>query len=133
MASGITFTFIGINETILNLNRMSVELMPIIAGALNQEHETIMTMAKERTPVLTGALRSSGHIVQPRITGRTVKSLGAFGGTAAPYAVRVHENLSAFHSNGRSKFYESASLERKGKVKFTIKGAISRYLASRAI
>jgi hypothetical protein len=49
------------------------------------------------TPIQTGALRASGHVEPPEIdpAGATV-SFG-YGGASAPYAVYVHENLSAYH------------------------------------
>jgi hypothetical protein len=35
----------------------------------------------------------------------------AFGGPAAPYAIKVHEDLEAFHRVGQAKFLESVLLE----------------------
>ena len=45
------------------------------------------------------------------IQGSAIVSHGGFGGPAAPYAVFVHEDLSARHATGAAKFYESALLE----------------------
>jgi len=87
------------------------ELEAAAAGEIQAEHELIMTEAKLRTPVDTGALRGSGH-VQPTVReGTALVSRGGFGGPAAPYAVYVHENLTARHPVGRAKFYESALVE----------------------
>jgi hypothetical protein len=121
---------IGVTETIRALSRMGVDLLPIIAAALNEQHEEIMTLAKERTPVDTGALRASGHVVPPRIVARSIQSIGAFGGTAAPYAVVVHENLAAFHRVGRAKYYQSAVQERTSKIAPAIRNAVRGYLVS---
>lgn len=37
-------------------------------------------------------------------------------GYSAPYAVYVHENLEAYHSNGQAKFLEQPARERKGDI-----------------
>lgn len=75
--------------------------------ALRAEAEIEMTEAKKRTPVDTGALRGSGHVTGPSISGRDISVELKFGGPAAPYAVRVHEDLQAFHQVGQAKFLES--------------------------
>jgi len=123
-------TVTGVSRTIRTLSRMGEDLLPIIAAALNEEHEKIMTLAKERTPVDTGALRASGHVVPPRIVARSIQSIGAFGGTAAPYAIVVHENLSAFHRVGRSKFYESAVQDRVSNIGPAVRNAVRGYLVT---
>lgn len=120
----------GITQTIRALSRMGEDLLPIIAAALNEQHESIMTLAKERTPVDTGALRASGHVVPPRIIARSIQSIGAFGGTAAPYAIIVHENLTAFHRVGRSKYYQSAVQDRTSKIGPAVRNAVRGYLVS---
>lgn len=75
------------------------------ASALYEEAELVMGDAKEQTPVDTGALRASGHVAQPTTTGdRSVVEMG-FGGAAAPYAVIVHEDLSAAHAPGTNAKY----------------------------
>jgi hypothetical protein len=130
--TSISIQITGLDETIRNFRTMASGVVPVLAAALNQEHEVIMTKAKERTPVLTGALRASGHVVPPVILTRTIKSIGAFGGTAAPYAVAVHEDLNAFHHVGRAKFYESAVREQRAQVRTAAKDAVHRYIASRA-
>jgi hypothetical protein len=88
------------------------ERMPLeLAAALYQEAEIEMTEAKERTPVDTGALRSSGYVTPPSISGTRVTVELGFGGSAAPYAIYVHEDLDAFHTTGQAKYLESVLME----------------------
>ncbi len=87
-------------------------MFPVVAGnAMRAEAEIEMTEAKERTPVLTGALKASGHVVGPEITSRDITVVLRFGGPAIPYAIVVHENLSAYHRVGQAKYLESVIRE----------------------
>jgi hypothetical protein len=78
----------------------------VIAPALYQEAEAIMTQAKMLTPVDTGALRASGHVRRPVVSAQSVSVTLGFGGTAAPYAVYVHEDLTKRHPVGQAKYLE---------------------------
>jgi hypothetical protein len=80
----------------------------VLAAALYQEAETVMTQAKGLTPVDTGALRASGHVEPPVLQGDTVTVTLGFG---TDYAVYVHENLTARHPVGEAKFLERPVLE----------------------
>lgn len=82
-----------------------------IIRALYVETEVEVKEVKMRTPVDKGPLRASVHQVGPTRQGRTIYSLIAAGGPAAPYAIYVHENLEAFHKVGQAKFIESVILE----------------------
>lgn len=87
----------------------------VLANALHQEAETIMTKAKLLTPVDTsphpphaGQLRASGHVLPPVIQGDTVTVTLGFG---TDYAVYVHEILTSRHPIGQAKFLEQPALE----------------------
>ncbi len=71
------------------------EAVRATAGAIQVEHERIMTAAKARVPVDLGTLRASGHVWPTVREGRRLVSRGGFGGPAAPYAVVVHEGRHA--------------------------------------
>lgn len=64
-----------------------------VTGALVEEGNKLLRDVKERfVPVDAGTLRASGFVRGPRTLGnRTVVEIG-FGGPAAPYALKVHEN-----------------------------------------
>lgn len=86
--------------------------LPEEAGrALREEAEIEMTEAKQRTPVLTGALRASGRVEGPDIQGYNIEVKMRFGGPSVNYAIKVHENLEAYHRNGQAKFLESTLRE----------------------
>ena len=59
-------------------------------------------------PVDTGALRSSGQVVGPDTQGKVEIR---YGGAAAPYAVRQHEELNYRHDVGEAR-YLTRALER---------------------
>lgn len=128
MANGITLSLSGLSDAINRLNNLGSNVSPIIGVALNQVHEEMMTLAKERTPVDTGALRASGHVIPPTISGGKVKSVGGFGGTSVNYAIMVHENLNVHHRVGQAKFYESAVNDKSDKIIPTIRIKILTFM-----
>ncbi len=75
-----------------------------ITKHLTQEAEGIMTAAKQLVPVDTGNLRASGFVRFPEIGRKKVNVQLGFGGPAAAYALRVHEDLNAFHTVGTAKY-----------------------------
>jgi len=93
-------------------------------AALYEEAEEIMAEAKALTPVDTGALRASGFVSPP--SGGSVE-LG-FGGPATPYAIIVHEDLSAFHPVGQAKYLEQPLAEHFGQVENKLGRAIGKAL-----
>jgi len=95
------------------MRRLAKSTPEAIAAALYQETEIEAKEVKRRTPVDQGTLRSSVHVVGPlwRNMRKFVYTLIACGGPAAPYAVYVHENLTAFHKVGQAKFLESVIME----------------------
>ncbi len=93
-----------------------------VGRALYLETEIEATEVKRRTPVwnpdnpvptghVPGSLRASIHVIGPIRIGDRVYTLIAAGGTAAPYALYVHEDLEAFHRTGEAKYIESVILE----------------------
>ena len=77
---------------------------PVAIGAgLFQEAEAIMVVSKERyVPVDTGTLRATGFVEPPRLLPGQVSVRLGFGGPAAPYALRVHENPRSGKTGGIS-------------------------------
>jgi hypothetical protein len=93
-----------------------------VGRALYLETEIEATEVKKRTPSGTqtmryprgtrpGSLRASVHVIGPMRVGDKVYTLIVAGGTAAPYALYVHEDLEAFHRTGQAKYIESVILE----------------------
>ena len=68
----------------------------------------VMNDSVRRTPVDTGALRGSRYVTMPVHSGKGMQVEYGYGGPAKKYAVKVHEDLNAFHPVGEAKFLESA-------------------------
>jgi len=101
----------GLDELARALQRLA-QRAPAQAGRLLvRQAEGIMGTAKALCPVDTGALRASGHVQAPVVDGSRISVTLGFGGPAAPYAVYVHENLTAHHPVGQAKFLERAVLD----------------------
>jgi hypothetical protein len=94
--------------------KQAVRKIEIMARAGGEENvsglrvvgETIMTDVKAArpgagVPVDTGALRSSGRVTGPSHNGVVTLS---FGGAAAPYALRQHEDLAYRHKLGEARY-----------------------------
>lgn len=63
-----------------------------LADALYLAAEEIMTDCKQNyVPVVSGDLRRSGFVEEPIVTNTNISVPLGFGGSAAPYAVVVHE------------------------------------------
>lgn len=82
-----------------------------IAAALYVETEVEVTEVKHRTPVRYGELINSVHQDGPHQEKGLIWTLIVAGGPAAPYAIFVHEDLTAFHKVGQAKFIESVIVE----------------------
>ncbi len=87
-----------------------------VGRALYIETGIETTEVKRRTPVDKGTLRASIHTVGPVRQGRTIYTLIVAGGPAAPYAIYVHEDLTAFHKVGQAKYIESVILESRSSM-----------------
>jgi hypothetical protein len=99
---------LGSDQLKAALLALGVRAPQVLAAALYQEAETIMTKAKELTPVKSGFLRGTGHPEPPVMQGDAVTVTLGFG---TDYAVYVHENLTARHPVGQAKFLEQPVLE----------------------
>jgi hypothetical protein len=103
----LSFKLRGEEQMIANLRRLAREEPHKVGRALYEEGEDIMREAKLITPVDTGTLRGSGHVRLPEIKLGSVSVELGFGGAAAPYAIYVHENLTARHNPPtRAKYLE---------------------------
>lgn len=99
-----------------------------VAAAGLEELEKTMTNAKMRTPVDTGVLRASGTVLKPKFRGKKVEIVAGFGGAAKTYAVSVHENVTARHTVGESKFLERAFLDRLPRMDINLADGVRRAL-----
>lgn len=94
----------GLPEVRAALRRYGRRANKGLAAGLYQEGERIMAVSKTEVPVDQGVLRSTGHVQLPKEeAGRVSVTLG-YGGPAAPYALRQHEELSYRHTVGKAKY-----------------------------
>jgi hypothetical protein len=82
-----------------------------LGAALRQETEVEATECKKRCPVRFGTLRGTIHASGPEQQGMMIYCEISAGGPAAPYALIVHEDLSAHHDVGQAKYIESVVFE----------------------
>lgn len=108
MATGIRLeaSVTGSGKIISMLRAHKEKAVQALKRELYQEAEGIMTMSKELVPVDTGNLRDSGTVKLPVQEGSSIVQELGYGGTAAPYAIFVHENTVVFHKVGMAKFLE---------------------------
>ena len=81
-------------------------MRPPLGSGLRQIGEEIMTDVKASAPghgvpVDTGVLRGSGRVEGPR---SDLTVLLSFGGAAAPYALRQHEDMTYRHTVGEARY-----------------------------
>lgn len=105
MAKKFTFRLKNIKKFKKNLSVIEKRMIgSVIERHLFQEGEGVMAQSKELVPVDKGVLRSSGHVQLPKRIGNQVVVTMGYGGPAAGYAVKVHEDLQAFHKVGGAKY-----------------------------
>lgn len=92
----VTFKIKGTRSMQRKLNRLVAQFENRLPVALQTEAELIMTKSKQDfVPVDLGTLRASGHVERVRREGKTLIVRLVYGGPSAPYALAVHEHLSA--------------------------------------
>lgn len=84
---------------------------PLYAGGLE-----IMAASQKIVPVDTGALRSSGLVNKPEERDKLIFVHLQYGGPAADYAWKVHEDLEAYHPHGQAKYLEEPANQLMPKV-----------------
>lgn len=94
-----------------NLSRIAREFPTYLGAALFDEMGIEAEECRERTPVDTGLLQSTVRAVGWVITANRIEAGVAAGGPGVEYAVKVHEDLDAFHRVGEAKFIERPLLE----------------------
>ena len=93
------------------LRRLAAEYPKQVGAALYQEAEIERAESMRKTPVLWSNLKGSHRVHPPDFTGGVISVQITVGDAATPYALRIHEDLEMFHTNGEAKFLESTLLE----------------------
>lgn len=102
-----SFELDGVEELLDRLDGATRRVMLAGSQEIRLQAEGIMTKSRRLVPVDTGALRASGRVEDPNFeTATRVVAELSYGGSAAPYALYVHEDLNARHSVGQAKYLE---------------------------
>ena len=125
MGSDFSFTLDGADELMRVLQQVPKESGTIVGQALYEEAQVIFAKSQLLVPVDTGALRGSGDVSAPEALGNGNIAVDIYyGGTAAPYALLVHELLQYHHASPtQAKYLERPFLEAMPNIK--------KHLASR--
>lgn len=91
----------GMEEVLDSLNRELAKVENLSVRGLYKAGLQVQSLSQSRTPVRFGFLKGSAFT-------RKEGGLRVSVGYTAAYALHVHENLEARHTNGQSKFLESA-------------------------
>lgn len=125
--------FEGLKELLDQLRKYPDKVLQALESALYVEGEQTISEAKPLVPVDEGVLRASGFVKLPEVNGDDVMVEIGFGGPAGTgnhdnetnlpakknktgdvgYAVIVHEDLTAFHTVGQSKYLEAPLNKRR--------------------
>src|SRR5690606_37988210 len=92
-----------------DLVRLRAEFVPSLGAGVRQIGEEILTDVKASRPGAgvprdTGALAASGRVDGPTGTLGRPRVVVGFGDTAAPYALRQHEDLTYQHPLGEARY-----------------------------
>lgn len=98
----------GVKQMLDKIEKLRTGFKKEVEEALQVEALIELNEAKMRVPIDTGVLFDSGFVDYPKWSGDKVSVQIGF---SASYAVYVHEDLQAFHRNGRAKFLESTLRE----------------------
>jgi hypothetical protein len=107
----------GIDNVKGNLDRLNRQGREAVSKALNDVGNEVYSESQRRTPVDTGNLKASGRIAPSNADG--LAAVITYGGTAADYALVVHET----HKT-QSKFLESALRDNERRLREEVADAI---------
>lgn len=113
-------------DALLSMLKQSGEQAGHVLGeAIFEEAHIIFAKAQVLTPIDTGALRGSGGVSAPGQEGGGGIYVDIFyGGTAAPYAMYVHELNYKHLAPTQSKFLEQPFMERMPDLQQNLAGRI---------
>lgn len=122
----LTATFTGDKELKRSLENLARQFPKETGKALRSVGtEKIYEPSQALVPVETGALRDSGRIRATTAQSRGVSLKISYGGSEAPYAVIIHEDLRLKHPNGGSaKYLERPLMQAKPTIGRDLAGEI---------
>jgi len=128
----LTATFTGDKELKRNLENLARQFPKETGKALRSVGtEKIYEPSQGLVPVKIGKLKGSGKIRATTAESRGVSLKISYGGSEAPYAVKVHEDLRMKHTNGTAKFLERPLMAAKPTIGRDLAGEIDLKRAMR--
>lgn len=100
----ITMELDGLQDMLKKYSKLGPALVEIVSQRLYRGAEGVMTRSKrDFVPVVSGTLRASGRVERPKVVqGLICEQVIGFGGAAAKYAYRVHENPRSGKTKGKA-------------------------------
>ena len=105
----------GLDKVLKNIQKEIDHIEGASLDGLKAAALKVQRLSDKRTPVDTGNLKSSGETITLTSSPPVVAV-----SYSANYAVFVHENLEARHTNGRAKFLESAVRDLEAEIVNTV-------------
>jgi hypothetical protein len=102
---GFTIELQGIEELQKKLIAGGSRVVPAVAQAMNEEGQIIFDKSQDLVPVETAALINSGRLELAKQVGNALEIEITYGGSAASYAMYVHEDPDAIHDEGKTYNY----------------------------
>lgn len=99
-------TVVGLEAAFVAARAYGVDVAREMAAALYREGQRIRAASMEEVPVDLGVLRSTAHVELSQATAGEVLVEIGYGGPAAQYALRQHEELDYRHTVGKAKYLE---------------------------
>lgn len=119
MSRPVEIEVVGVERIMRRFGRLPQVALDAVARATNDVAKDVFTESQHRVPVDTGNLKASGRVT-PKRDGSSVTAELSYGGTAAAYAVIVHET-----HRSRSKYLEGPAREATNEFADAVKNAIS--------
>jgi hypothetical protein len=115
----VNVTITGASKVTARVKKFADEVRPAVRDAVNKVAGVVLNESQRRVPVDTGNLKASGRLVPA--TAAELNATVSYGGTAADYALKVHEE----HRSG-SKYLEEPGRESAGLLKSEVLDAVKR-------
>lgn len=118
-------------KVLANLVKTKKVTEEAIKGALHTEAELIMTASKRIVPHETGDLEATGHVGDPAVRGRKVRTIFIPMNYGTEYALIQHEDKNLKHKHGRQSHYLSGPLnDRASKMPARVVKRLKKRLGS---
>jgi hypothetical protein len=102
----ITVRLVGMDKLIRQVQR-GEQSPKYLEQAIVAEANVVLNLSKQIVPYRFGALKTSGQVERPNVSDDNIEVEVTYGGTAAPYAVYVHEIPKNYNHGKQYKYLET--------------------------